>query len=56
MKSTFIQIIFAFCFVSITYAHVADAQTDLSYKVNLSVQDESLLKVLKLIEKQAKIP
>lgn len=55
MKSTFIQIIFAFCFVSITYAHVADAQTDLSYKVNLSVQDESLIKVLKLIEKQAKI-
>ena len=55
MKKTIIQFILAFCIVGINYANEADAQTDLNHKIYLNVQDESLAKVLKQIEKQVKL-
>ena len=55
MKKTIIQFILAFCIVGINYANEADAQTDLNHKIYLNVQDESLAKVLKQIEKQVRL-
>lgn len=55
MKKTIIQFMLAFCIVGINYANEADAQTDLNHKIYLNVQDESLAKVLKQIEKQVRL-
>ena len=55
MKITIAQMLLAICFISIGYAHTAEAQSDLNQKIYLQAQDESLSKVLKQIEKQTKI-
>jgi TonB-dependent SusC/RagA subfamily outer membrane receptor len=55
MKITIAQMFLAICFISISYAYTASAQSDLNQKIYLQVQDESLSKVLKQIEKQTKI-
>ena len=55
MKITIAQLFLAICFLSIGYAHNADAQSDLNQKIYLQVHDVSFSKVLKQIEKQANI-
>lgn len=55
MKITIAQMFIAICCISIGYTHPVDAQSELKQKIYLQVQDESLSKVLKQIEKQAEI-
>jgi TonB-dependent starch-binding outer membrane protein SusC len=52
MKLTLVQLLLAVCFITISYAHNATAQSDLNRKINLQLQNESFSKVLKQIEKQ----
>ncbi|TCC88686.1 TonB-dependent receptor [Pedobacter frigiditerrae] len=55
LRITFVQILFAVCFVCAMHAKAVNAQDLLEKRINMDVKDETLLRVLNSIRKQTEI-